>query len=342
MTENVRLAPVDPAESAHEVPTPPLTLRLLEAGDLSALAEVFYAAVHAISDELYDAAERERWAPTPLDPERLRARLEAAQTVVALEHGRIVGFMSMDQDGVIDMAYVHPDHQRRGVASALLNRLQAHAEVLRLGCLFAEVSHAARPFFERSGFTVVRPNEVQRGGGSLGNWRMERRLVPLEGRGRLFVIGNSGAGKTTLARSLAEQLGRSCVDLDEVAFADQVGTRRPVEASIDMLSAQEGLDAAVIEGCYADLMEEMATPDDHLIWLDLPIEDCVANAQQRPWEPHKWPSAELQNAFLPTLIGFIRTYETSAEPTGRPAHRRLFSTFAGTRERHVERLSLTR
>lgn len=307
--------------------------------DLKALAELFHAAVHAVPDALYGPEERELWAPSPPELGRWRARFEAAPPVVALVNGRIAGFMSLEDDGHLDLAYVHPDLRGRGVAGALLAHLEERAERLRLGRLFAAVSHAARPFFERRGFVVVRPNEVERGGRRLGSWIMEKRRVRLEERGRLFVIGNSGAGKSTLARVLAEPSGRARIDLDEVAFADQVGTRRPLAESLAMLRERRGLASAVVEGCYADLVEALATPDDHLLWLDLPVEACVANAEARPWEPHKWPTAAMQHAFLPQLVEFIRGYDDSPAPTGRPAHRRLFAAFVGTKEKHVDRPS---
>ncbi len=122
--------------------------------------------------------------------------------------------------------------------------------------------------------------------------------MTLEDRARIFVVGNSGAGKSTLAMALA---------------------------------------TAVIEGCYADLVQALATEGDHFIWLDLSVDDCIANAKARPWEPHKWPSAEAQDAFLPNLLAFIATYPDSEGPTGRRAHAALFDAFVGTKEKHIER-----
>lgn len=156
----------------------------------------------------------------------------------------------------------------------------------------------------------------------------------LAGRARVFVIGNSGSGKSTLARRLASRLQRAHIDLDGFAFLDQIGTRRPVADSLAQLEAIEGFDRAVIEGCYADLVGAAAAPEDHLVWLDLSVSDCTANAEGRPWEPHKWPSREQQDAFLPNLLEFIARYPEDVAPTGRPAHAALYDSFPGTRERH--------
>lgn len=318
--------------------TPAPTIRPYRPDDLPALAALFHRAVHAIPDELYGPTERELWAPSPPEPDRWTERFAAAPPAVAIVEGTIAGFMTLEPDGHLDMAYVDPDHQRRGVAGALLTHLETHATHLRLGRLFAEVSHAARPFFEHRGFRQLRLDTVERQGRTLERSIMAKRLVRLQDRSRLFIIGNSGAGKSTLARPLAERLGRARIDLDEVAFLDQRGTRRDLDESIAMLEEREGLGTAVVEGCYADLIEALATEDDHLVWLDLSVDDCVANAEGRPWEPHKWPSAEAQNAFLPKLLEFIATYPDSDAPTGRPAA--LFDHFVGTKEKHVERPTL--
>jgi adenylate kinase family enzyme len=130
----------------------------------------------------------------------------------------------------------------------------------------------------------------------LANWSMDQRLISLAGGARVFVIGNSGSGKTTFARGLAERLGRPHVDLDAVAFSNQVGTRRSVAESFELLSETPGFDdRSVVEGCYADLVQALARPDDHLVWLDLPVTACVENARARPWEPNEWPSAAAQD-----------------------------------------------
>ena len=319
----------------HRAPMP-LSIRRYRSEDAAELDALVRAAVHAIPDALYSPPQRAAWAPEGL---ALGERFERVPPELAVVDGTIAGFMALESDGHIDMAYVHPAHQRAGVAAALYDHLEARARSARIGRLFAEVSVAARPFFQSRGFVVRRENLVLRGGQRLPNATMDKRLCALGERGRLFVIGNSGAGKTTLAAALAEDLGRARVDLDEVAFLDQAGTRRPIADSLARLRGRSGLETAAVEGCYADLIEAMATARDHLIWLDLDVAACQANARERPFEPHKWPSAEAQEAFVPKLLEFIAGYETSPDPTGRPAHRALFERFVGTKERHPERPS---
>jgi putative acetyltransferase len=82
----------------------------------------------------------------------------------------------LDDDGHIDMFYVSPDFQRRGVAGAMLRFLTERAKGERRKRLHSEVSITARPVFERHGFKVLAYQAVQTNGQTLGNYRMEKLL----------------------------------------------------------------------------------------------------------------------------------------------------------------------
>ena len=74
------------------------------------------------------------------------------------------------------MMFVHPDHQGRGVASALLSHVDRMATAANLAELTTDGSITARPFFEAHGFHVVTPQLVELRGQTLRNYRMVRRL----------------------------------------------------------------------------------------------------------------------------------------------------------------------
>ena len=88
-------------------------------------------------------------------------------------------------------------------------------------------------------------------------------------------------------------------------------------------------DAWVIEGCYADLLALAADRATMLVLLNPGVDACIANARERPWEPHKYASKEAQDRNLEMLIGWIRGYETRGDTMSLSAHRRLFDAFAG-------------
>jgi putative acetyltransferase len=75
------------------------------------------------------------------------------------------------------MLYVHPDFQRRGVARALLTRIEQLARIQGADRLYTEASITARPVFESVGFHVLAAQTVSVRGESMTNYRMEKELL---------------------------------------------------------------------------------------------------------------------------------------------------------------------
>jgi adenylate kinase family enzyme len=150
-------------------------------------------------------------------------------------------------------------------------------------------------------------------------------------RVRYVVAGNSGSGKSTLATRLASSGDLAHLDLDTLAWEPVTPPRRRAIAE----SARE-LEAFldrnlrwVIEGCYADLLALVAPRCTCLVLLNPGVEACIANARQRPWEPHKYATKEAQDANLEMLIGWIRDYAVRRDEFSLAAHRALYDDFAG-------------
>ena len=142
---------------------------------------------------------------------------------------------------------------------------------------------------------------------------------------KLVVMGNSGSGKSTLAR----RAGLPHLDLDTLAW-DPGPKRRPREQSRREIEGFLALHGEwVIEGCYADLLALALPQATKLVFLNPGIDACIANARARPWEPHKYPSKEAQDANLPMLERWIRDYETRSDEFSLQAHRALFDGFEG-------------
>jgi hypothetical protein len=92
-------------------------------------------------------------------------------------------------------------------------------------------------------------------------------------------------------------------------------------------------DGWVIEGCYADLLEIAAPYSSEILFMNLPVEACIANARSRPWEPHKYESLEAQNANLEMLIGWIAQYPERNDTFSEASHRALYEKFPGKKTR---------
>lgn len=153
------------------------TIRPLRPDDIDALIELFRAAVRRVASRDYTPAQLMAWAPDRIDREPWVARYERRPAWVAeIDGGVPVGFSDLEPDGHLDMMYVHPDHQGRGIATALLAQVEQAAHERGIDNLYTHASLTARPFFERRGFTLIRQQMVTVRGQSFINFRMEKTL----------------------------------------------------------------------------------------------------------------------------------------------------------------------
>jgi len=150
---------------------------------------------------------------------------------------------------------------------------------------------------------------------------------------RIVIFGNSGAGKSTLAAALAREHGLRHLDLDTLAWLPTSPPQRaPLAESLAKLAAfTEQADAWVIEGCYADLIEPAAQRSTELVFLNPGVDVCLEHCRARPWEPHKYPTKQAQDANLPMLLDWVRAYATREDEFSLRAHRALFDRFTGAK-----------
>jgi putative acetyltransferase len=99
------------------------------------------------------------------------------RVVFIAEHDRSpIGFIQYEPPDHIDMTYVHPAWQRRGVASALLVALETEARQRNVPLLNVEASITSRPFFAARGYEVITPQIVTARGQDFLNYRMSKKL----------------------------------------------------------------------------------------------------------------------------------------------------------------------
>ncbi|MGE0080170.1 MAG: GNAT family N-acetyltransferase [Thiohalomonadaceae bacterium] len=146
-----------------------MRIRAYRPDDLESVLQVFFLAVHEGARHVYTPRQLNAWAPPEPDRARWTARLSGAGSFVCESDGTVVGFGRMTQDGLVDLLYVHPAWQRRGVASALLAHMLARSPARELRTL---ASLAARPFFEHHGFRVVAERKARRGDEGLRQFEM--------------------------------------------------------------------------------------------------------------------------------------------------------------------------
>ncbi|HUA22481.1 MAG TPA: GNAT family N-acetyltransferase [Steroidobacteraceae bacterium] len=154
-----------------------IAIRLYVRTDAPALASLIRVSVRQIASRDYTAAQIQAWAPPDdIDEKRFGEKRASRPTWVAEVQGRIAGFTDLEPDGHVDMLYVHPDFERRGVARALLKQVEEVARATAVPRLYTEASITARPVFEAMGFRIIGPQKVTVRGVSMTNYRMEKWL----------------------------------------------------------------------------------------------------------------------------------------------------------------------
>jgi putative acetyltransferase len=155
-----------------------MRIRPYEASDASHLSALYRRSVETIGPRDYSAAQVAAWASRCPSPERIGALANDGRCMlVAVDATDApLAFGDLEPDGHIHFLYCAPEVAGTGAASALYEALESRARELGIDRLYAEASEAARRFFLRKGFTVVRRRDFDIDGVPIHNYAVEKRL----------------------------------------------------------------------------------------------------------------------------------------------------------------------
>jgi len=155
---------------------------------------------------------------------------------------------------------------------------------------------------------------------------------------KIIIFGNSGSGKSTLAKNLAEEQALAHLDLDSLAWLPSAPPKRKaLEESRAEIERFMTLNKSwVIEGCYADLLSFVLTNSTQMIFMNLPIDACIENAKNRPWEPHKYASKQAQDQNLDMLVGWISDYDKRADTFSQQSHLEMYEAYSKSKIMRTE------
>ena len=151
-----------------------MAIRPARDGNYAAIARLRRQTIRHVNARDYPHDVIRRWSAKE-STATLRMSAEGYRRWVAIERGRMVGFCEHDLDGVLSRLYVHKDHLRKGIGSALLAVAQASLKTLGFAEVTLEATITARDFYLANGYTLMR-RAADRGDRSEPVFKMRKRL----------------------------------------------------------------------------------------------------------------------------------------------------------------------
>ncbi|MBA2648208.1 MAG: GNAT family N-acetyltransferase [Legionella sp.] len=155
----------------------PIRLRNLKETDVLECIILFQNTIHAVNAKDYSPIQLKAWAPK-VKPEitpRWKTLPENISYVAEFDN-QIVGFGDLTKQGYLDRLFVHKDFQGQGIAATIVQKLEEQANELNLKEISTAASITAKPFFEKSGFVVMKEQQVEIHGVKLTNFVMRKLL----------------------------------------------------------------------------------------------------------------------------------------------------------------------
>jgi adenylate kinase family enzyme len=148
---------------------------------------------------------------------------------------------------------------------------------------------------------------------------------------RIVIIGNSGSGKTRLARDLGLLLDCRVHGLDRMHWKQGFGIKREEGEAKSMVSAVAAEPRWVIEGVFGWLAAVALPIASSLVWLDMPWTVCREGLVGRGPSTGATPEQHAE------LLAWAEAYWLRSTSTSFAGHSALFANFAGDKHRLMRR-----
>lgn len=145
--------------------------------DCDEIYKLFYNTVHSVNAKDYSKNQLDVWAKKIFDSKVFCKSFNEHYTIVAEKNRIVVGFGNVNYQGYLNMLYIHKDLQNKGIATAIVNKLETYTIQNKTKFISTHASITARPFFERRGYITIKEQQVIRDNIYLTNYVMEKQLI---------------------------------------------------------------------------------------------------------------------------------------------------------------------
>ncbi|MCA1012425.1 GNAT family N-acetyltransferase [Halobacillus halophilus] len=152
-----------------------MEIRSYSPEDIENIHSVIQRSIYATC-AYYKADQINAWASALADKQILQNRLDKSDVKIAIGNGRTAGVASLLNNGVLDLFYVEPGFQRKGVGSSLLLEIEKSALRNQFDFIETEASVSAFSFFKDKGFKQIRSQHKLVQEISIKNYQMFKKL----------------------------------------------------------------------------------------------------------------------------------------------------------------------
>jgi adenylate kinase family enzyme len=147
---------------------------------------------------------------------------------------------------------------------------------------------------------------------------------------RIVIIGNSGSGKSYLAKSLSAIYSIPVVYLDQLFWMPGgFNEKRPMDEIKNEIELKRKDSSWIVEGVFGELAELFLPQAQSLFFLDMDWTVCHAGLLARGSESSKQLEAAKAEENFKKLLLWAEQYWTRTNLCSHAGHLQLFSNFAG-------------
>ncbi len=147
---------------------------------------------------------------------------------------------------------------------------------------------------------------------------------------RMIIVGNSGSGKTWLAKKLAKVNECQMIHLDNI-FWEPGGfnKKRSPEVMAKMIDKYRLGESWIAEGVFGELAEKFIERSQYFVWLDIDWPICRDRLLKRRSESKQHMNREQSTEDLRELIEWASRYYERKNARSFEGHKRLINSFHG-------------